>query len=149
MFAGLFGIPQAILPTSFEDFAAYNAAMWSSDTLTVTLEARMIANQLWRGSNLFLRAPAWYRAVTAGMLPHRLRTAFELPYDAADRRLAESALYWMRRAYPVLPQRLRFVGPYQEAQARLSGKAGPDLLNQWMNQFWIGRRTLDNNGREA
>lgn len=113
VFAGLFGIPQAILPASWEDFTAYNAAMWDSETLTVTAEARMIADQLWRGSNIFLRAPKWYRAVTAKMPP----------------------------------QRLRFVGPYQEAVARLSG-ARPDLLNQWTNQFWIGRPALDDIGRD-
>jgi uncharacterized protein (DUF2236 family) len=39
VFAGLFGISQASLPSSWEDFAAYNMTMGGSDTLTVTPEA--------------------------------------------------------------------------------------------------------------
>jgi uncharacterized protein (DUF2236 family) len=145
VFAGLYGIPQAILPETWEDFAAYAAAMWDSETLTVTADARLMADQLWRGKNVLLRAPAWYRAVTARMLPPRLRTAFALPYGEAEQRLSGTALFWLRQGYAALPQRLRFVGPYQEAQARLSGKPGPDLLNQCVNQFWIGRRQLAKN----
>jgi len=143
LFAALFGIPQANLPSSWEDFVAYNEAMWESDTLTVIPEAREIAQQILRGTKAGLRAPEWYRAITAAMLPSRLRTAFELPYGEAEQRLAKSAIAWIRRVYPVLPPRLRYVGPYQEAVARLSGKAQPDLLNQWVNQFWIGQRALD------
>jgi uncharacterized protein (DUF2236 family) len=148
VFAGLFGIPQSNLPASWEEFIAYNAAMGDAETLTVIPEARMIADQAWRGSNVCLRAPAWYRSLTAEMLPQRLRKAFELPYDEVDGRRAESALLWLRRVYPALPRRLRFVGPYQEAQARLSGQARPDLFNQWINQLWIGRRTLEDIGPE-
>lgn len=117
--------------------------MWESETLTVIPEARGIAHQLLKGPNPCLRPPMWYMAVTAAMLPARLRTDFGLAYGETEQRAAQSALAWIRRLYPVLPERLRFVGPYQEAMARLSGKAHPDLLNQWTNQFWIGRRTLD------
>jgi uncharacterized protein (DUF2236 family) len=143
VFAGLFGISQASLPSSWEDFASYNAAMWRSDTLTVTPEARAMAEQILRGTNAWLRGPKWYRAVTAGMLPSRLQIAFGLHYGQAERRIAESAITWIRRVHPLLPDRLRFVGPYQEAVARLSGRARPDLLTQLANQFWIGQRTLD------
>jgi uncharacterized protein (DUF2236 family) len=143
VFAGLFGISQASLPSSWEDFAAYNMTMGGSDTLTVTPEARAMGEQVLRGTNVCLRAPKWYRAVTAGMLPSRLQIAFGLHYGQAERRIAESAITWIRRVHPLLPDRLRFVGPYQEAVARLSGRARPDLLNQLANQFWIGQRTLD------
>jgi uncharacterized protein (DUF2236 family) len=148
VFAGLFGISQASLPSSWEDFAAYNNVMWGSNTLTVTLEARAIAEQVLRGTKVDLRAPKWYRAVTAGMLPPRLRIAFGLHYGQAEQRVAESAITWIRRVHPLLPDRLRFVGPYQEAVARLSGGARPDLLNQLANQFWIGQRTLDDGRSE-
>ncbi len=144
VFAGLFGISQAGLPSSWKDFAAYNQAMWESETLTVTPAARAIAEQVFRGTKVGLRAPKWYRAVTAGMLPPRLRIAFGLHYGQAEQRVAESAITWIRRVYPLLPDRLRYVGPYQEAMARLSGSARPDLLNQSVNQLWIGQRALDN-----
>ena len=147
VFAALFGIPQASLPSNWEDFAASNNAMWESETLTVIPEARAIAEQVLSGTNLCLRIPKWYRAVTAGMLPPRLRIAFGLDYGQAERRMAQSVIKWIRRVYPLLPDRLRYVGPYQEAMARLSGRARPDLLNQLANQLWIGQRTLDD-GRD-
>jgi len=143
-FAGLFGISQASLPSSWEGFASYDKAMWGSDTLTVTPAARAIAEQVLRGTNVCLPAPKWFRAVTAGMLPPRLQIAFGLHYGQAEQRVAESAIAWIRRVYPLLPDRLRYVGPYQEAMARLSGSARPDLLNKWLNQLWIGQRALNN-----
>jgi uncharacterized protein (DUF2236 family) len=143
LLAALFGIPQASLPSNWEDFAAYNETMWESETLTVIPEARAIAERVLKGTKVGLRAPEWYRVVTAAMLLPRLRTAFELPYDEAEQRLSKSAITWIQRLYPALPERLRYVGPYQEAVARLSGKAHPDILNQWLNQLWIGQRALD------
>jgi len=148
VFAALFGIPQANLPSNWEDFATYNNAMWESETLTVVPEARAIAEQVLSGTNLCLRIPKWYRAVTAGMLPPRLRIAFGLDYGQAEQRIAESMIKWIRRVYPLLPDRLRYVGPYQEAMARLSGRPRPDLLNQLANQLWIGQRTLDDGRSE-
>jgi hypothetical protein len=74
---------------------------------------------------------------------------FGLHYGQAEQRIAESVITWIRRAYPLLPDRLRYVGPYQEAMARLSGRVRPDLLNQLANQFWIGQRTLDDGRSES
>ena len=59
-----------------------------------------------------------------------------------DRSLADRALAWLRRVYPVLPARLRYVGPYQEAKARLSGRVWPDVGTQLLNMVWIGQREL-------
>ncbi len=143
VFAALFGIPQTSLRSNWEDFASYNEMMWKSETLIVIPEARAIAAQVRGGTKVYLRAPGWYKAVTAAILPPRLQTAFELPYGKAEQRLAKSAITWIQHVYPALPERLRYVGPYQEATARLSGKAHPDLLNQWLNQLWIGQRALD------
>jgi uncharacterized protein (DUF2236 family) len=141
--AALFGIPQTSLPSSWEEFGAYNRSMWDSETLTVTPEARAIAGQILRGTKVSLRTPRWYGAVTAGMLPYQLRKAFRLPYGQAEQRIAEAAIAWIRRVYPALPARLRYVGPYQEAVARLSGRRRPGLLTQWANQLWIGRASIE------
>ena len=81
------------------------------------------------------------------MLPPRLRVAFGLPYGHAEHRLAETAISWVRRVYPALPERLCYVGPYQEAKARLSGRERPDLFTQWVNQLWIGRPSMEDNPR--
>jgi uncharacterized protein (DUF2236 family) len=141
LFAGLFGIPQECQPATWEDFRAYMDRMLASETLTVLPEARSLAAQLFAGRGL-LRPPAWYASLTATMLPPRLREAFELPDDDAARRRAASAIAWIRRLYPCLPGRLRYVGPYQQASARLSGKVDPDHLNQAVNLFWIGQKSL-------
>jgi uncharacterized protein (DUF2236 family) len=138
--AGLFGIPQESQPPTWEDFRIYMDGMLDSDVLTVLPEARMMATQLFAGRGL-LRPPGWYAALTAEMLPPRLRDEFQLPCDAAARRRASSALAWIRRLYPYLPSRLRYVGPYQQAVARLSG-ADPDYLSQAVNLFWIGQKSL-------
>jgi uncharacterized protein (DUF2236 family) len=117
--------------------------MWDSETLTATPEARALAEQVLEGAKVWLRAPKWYAAVTAGMLPRRLRHAFRLPYDEAEQRIAEVAIARIRRIYPAVPKRLRYVGPYQEAVARLSGRTRPSLLTQWANQLWIGRASIE------
>ena len=93
--------------------AASNAdlAMWRSDT--VTPAARAMAEQFLRGTNAWLRGPKWYRAMTAGLLPSPLRVAFGQHYGQAEQLIAESGITWIRRVYPLLPDRLRYVGPYQ------------------------------------
>lgn len=142
VFAALFGIPDEALPPTWQDFAAYSAAMHASGTLTVTPEARAIAEKILDGAGLWLRPPAWYRALTARMLSPRLRADFGLDYADTEHRCAESALAWIRRIYPALPHRLRYVGPYQEASGRLGGRAHPDLVTQCSNRLWIGRRSI-------
>jgi uncharacterized protein (DUF2236 family) len=142
LLARLFGIPEEVMPPRWADFLAYAAAMHGSATLTVTPAARRIAQAVLAGAGSWLRSPGWYRALTAGLLPERLREGFGLPYGEAERRSAERALAAIRRVYPLLPRRLRYVGPYQEAVGRLAGREGPDAGTRLVNRFWIGRPTL-------
>ena len=81
-------------------------------------------------------------ALTAGILPERLRRDFRLPYGDPERRRSERALAWVRRIYPSLPARLRYVGPYHEAQQRLAGSPTPDISTRLVNRLWIGQATL-------
>jgi hypothetical protein len=102
-----------------------------------------IARELLAGSSgSWLRPPAWYRALTAHILPARLRDDFGLSYGDAERRAAERSLTWIRRLYPRLPYRLRHVGPYQEAGARLASRQHPDPVTRLLNRFRIGRPRL-------
>jgi uncharacterized protein (DUF2236 family) len=142
LFAALFGIPSESLPADWKSFIAYTEAMAASDELTVTTAARDIARQIFSGAATTMPPPAWYRALTAKMLPARLRIAFELPFAERDQRRASRALAIMRRLYPMLPERIRTVGPYQEAQARLRGRDRPSLATQWLNRLWIGQPRL-------
>ncbi|WP_439357610.1 oxygenase MpaB family protein [Bradyrhizobium sp. DASA03007] len=147
LYGALFGLTGDDLPADWSGFAAYNAAMAQSDTLTVSPAARQIAEQIFSGARPWLRPPRWYRALAARMLPERLRAEFGLMLDERDIRAADNALTWIRRVYPKLPDRLRYVGPYQEAQARLRGEPQPDWMIRCLNRAWIGRPQMDVRGK--
>ncbi|OAF11341.1 oxygenase MpaB family protein [Bradyrhizobium neotropicale] len=147
MYGALFGLTPDDLPADWSGFAAYCEAMAQSDTLTVSAAAREVATQILGGARPWLRPPRWYRALTAGMLPERLRAGFGFALDERDARAADNALRWIRRVYPRLPDRLRYVGPYQEAQARLNGRTEPDWMTRCLNRAWIGRPQMDERGR--
>jgi uncharacterized protein (DUF2236 family) len=140
-FAGLFGIPGASLPQDWTAFAGYIDAMCRSDVLTVSATARAVAGEIFRGAGAGLRIPSWYLALTARMLPSGMRDAFGLAYGRQEQRAAERALAWLRGIYRFLPAPLRYVGPYHEAQDRLSGRP-PKRGTALLNRFWIGRRSM-------
>jgi uncharacterized protein (DUF2236 family) len=119
---------------------SYNHAVQCSDTLTVTAAARATAHGIFTGA--FPRPPQWYQALTGQVLPSPIREAFGYRNSESERRLAQRALAWVRWSYPLLPDRVRYVGPYQEARARMLGQARPDFVTQGVNLFWIGRRWL-------
>lgn len=147
MYGALFGLTADDLPADWTGFAAYTAEMAQSETLTVSTAACEIATQIFTGARPWLRPPRWYRALTARMLPERLRAGFGFELDARDIRSADNALRWIRRVYPKLPDRLRYVGPYQEAQARLRGEPQPDWMTRCLNRAWIGRPQMDARGK--
>jgi uncharacterized protein (DUF2236 family) len=142
LFAALFGLAGADLPADWAAFSAYNESMARSEVLTVSAAARAIARQLLFGKVGMVPVPRWYRAVTAAMLPQRLRDGFALSSDEAERACAERALARLRRLYPLLPPRLHCVAPYHEAMARLAGQQRADTLTRLINRFWIGRPAL-------
>ena len=146
-FGALFGLTGDDLPADWSGFAAYTEAMAQSGTLTVSPAAREIAAQIFGGARPWLRPPRWYRALTASLLPERLRAGFGFELDARDKRAADNALRWIKRVYPKLPDRLRYVGPYQEAQARLRGELQPDWMTRFLNRAWIGRPQMDVRGK--
>lgn len=144
LYAALFGIPPETLPSDWASFVAYSEAMAASDVLTVSTPARDIAQQIFSGKVTGVAPPRWYRALTAELMPERLRDAFGLQLGPADRASAKRAVAWMRRLYPMLPQRLRTVGPYQEAIGRLNGRERPSLATRGLNRLWIGRPSMAN-----
>ena len=142
LFAAFFGIPQDALPQSWVDFAAGNEKMGRSDVLTVSDQARSIAGAVLSGAGTRLPIPSWYRALTARLLPLRLRGDFGLPYGEFEHRKTERALAVLRGVYPWVPGRLRYVGPYQEARARLAGRQRPGATTQLLNRLWIGQKSM-------
>src|SRR5438270_90489 len=141
LFAAMFGIPRHLLPADHSDLTLYVRAMCDSDVLTVSAAARHVATQIFAPSRIW-RVPRTYMGLTAGMLPERLRREFGLSYGPSERRRSERALAWVRRIYPSLPARVRYVGPYHEAQQRLAGSPTPDISTRLANRLWIGQASL-------
>ena len=143
LFGALFGLASADLPADWESFATYNVAMMQSDTLFVSAAAHEVAGQIFAGGRPWLRPPRWYQALSAQLLPDRLRMGFGFAFDERDTKAAERALARIRCVYPKIPTRLRYVGPYHEAQARLQGKPQLGWATRCLNRAWIGRPELD------
>ena len=141
LFAAMFGIPGAALPRDYPAFRAYCADMTGSDRLAVNGPARSLADRLLTGAGTWLYVPQSYRAVTAAMLPPRLHRDFGFSGNAAERRAGDRAVAVIRRLYPRLPARLRYVAPYHEATERLAGRPA-SAATRLGNRLWIGRPTL-------
>src|SRR5690606_14724177 len=85
-FARLFAIPDRVLPPSWGAFRAYVDRMIASNVLTVTQPAREMSGFLFGGA-----LGGAVAAVTASLLPARLRADFALPYGARERLVARGA----------------------------------------------------------
>jgi uncharacterized protein (DUF2236 family) len=142
LFAGLFGIPKECLPQNWTAFSAYFSAMVQSDTLSVSEATRGMARRLITGTGLWLPIPGSYQDLTIALLPPPLRERFGFSFGDVQKREIDRAIALTRRLYPFLPARIRYVGPYQEAQQRLAGRNAPDFVTQMSNRFWIGRAEL-------
>ena len=140
--AALFGIPRNSLPLHWLDFKADFEASCESSLLAVSADTRDMAHQLQRGAGSWLRPPFWYRALTTHLLPPRLREEFHFAYGRREELSAARAMHWLPKIYRRLPASVRFVGPYQEVQAKLRGKARPGLMVRLSNRLWIGEATL-------
>ena len=142
LFAGLFGIPKECLPKNWTAFAAYFSTMVQSDTLSVGDATRSMARRLIAGADLWLPVPGSYQDLTIALLPPPLRERLGFSLGHVQDQQIARAVALSRRLYPLLPARLRYVGPYQEAQQRLAGRTTPDLVTRMCNRFWIGRAEL-------
>jgi uncharacterized protein (DUF2236 family) len=139
--AGLFGLPAEALPENWSGFKAYVDEMFASQALGVSDLARDMGRSIMSGAGSWIHIPRWYQALTTEWMPARFREEFELTFGASEREAARGAREWLPRIYPTLPDAARFVGPYQEAQARLRGcRAG--FVARRSNMFWIGQARM-------
>lgn len=142
-FARLFGIPARALPAGWDDFMAYNRAMWESSTLAVDEVGRDLGSFLFRLNPLLTPALERYRLMTAMMMPPRLREAFRLPgATPGNLKRHERTLKRLRRVWPHLPQRLRYLPTYFEAQRRLQGRQGLDPRTALLTRLMLGCNRL-------
>jgi uncharacterized protein (DUF2236 family) len=139
--ASLFGIPSDALPSDWPSFSAYNQAMWKSETLGVNTLSREMAHRVLHGRGSWVPVPLWYRALTTAWMPERLREAFELSYGEREQIAAARALRWLPTVYRRVPATVRYVGPYQEAHARLHAR-NVGSLTRVNNRFWMGQSRM-------
>lgn len=136
--AGLFGLPPDALPAGWSGFESYVAEMFASQALGVSDRARTMAQRIMTGAGSRIRVPHWYRSLTTEWLPPRFREEFGMAWGPAEQESACRAHRRLPAIYRKLPEAIRFVGPYQEAQARLRGRM-PGFVARRSNVFWIGR----------
>lgn len=136
--AGLFGLPPEAPPPDWPSFKTYITQMCASQELGVNERSRSMALRIMSGSGSWIHIPQWYRALTAEWMPARFREEFGLAFGSAEQESAQKAHRWLPRMYGKLPAAARYVGPYQEAQARLRGHAHGFLARR-ANVFWIGQ----------
>jgi uncharacterized protein (DUF2236 family) len=139
--AALFGLRAEDLPQDWAAFCRYTAEMFDSPQLGVDENALALGRSVLSGVGTWLRPPRWYVSLTAFWMPARLRTGFGLPFSTREQRAVDRAARWLPRLYPKMPEVLRFVGPFHEAEARLRGRS-PSALTRKNNLFWMGEPRL-------
>ncbi len=130
-FARLFAIPDEALPPSWGAFRDYMARMLESPVLTVSTPAREMGGFLFGGA-----LGGAVAAVTASMLPRRLRDGFGLAYGPRERVAAAAVLGAARAARLVTPQVMRDLPAYRDARRRIRGLP-PSKISQWVEQRLI------------
>jgi uncharacterized protein (DUF2236 family) len=116
---GLFGLRDAEMPATIEDFDAYMAGMLHGGELRVVPEARELAVRI------VLRPPVPLAArpllelanqITVGLLPSGIRRQYGLRWDPArELALHGGAEYVKRLVVPLLPDRVRLVSSARAA----------------------------------
>ena len=141
LLAGLFGLGPGELPDEWHGFKAYVAEICGSAALGVSERARYMAQRIMTGAGSWVHVPRWYQNLTAEMLPQRFRDEFGLPFGSEEQESGAGARRWLPRVYAKLPGTLRYVGPYQEAHARLRGRDAGFLARR-SSAFWIGQTRM-------
>ncbi len=139
--AALFGIRAEDLPQDWAAFSRYTAEMFDSPQLGVDDNALALGRSVLSGAGTWFRPPHWYLSLTAFWMPPRLRTGFSLPFSTREQQAVDRVARWLPRLYPRIPEMLRFVGPFHEADARLRGHL-PGALTRKSNRFWMGEPRL-------
>ena len=134
-FARMFGIPEAMLPASWDDFTAYMDRTLASGTISVSPPARAMAAFLLGRGDGRPQAPLgrWVERVTAALLPPRLRDEFGLRWSFGDAARVRLAVAAARPIYALLPRQIRWLPAYQDARRRLSGRE-PAALSRLLDR---------------
>jgi uncharacterized protein (DUF2236 family) len=137
--AELVRIPREIIPPTVAELRTYIDGVVSSGTLHVTDASRGVAR-------LFDEPPpdAQWRPVLKAVsrlafatLPDVLRHAYGFNSGPRQRAMAAASFASIRALRPLLPPRLRYIGPYQAALARVQGAEPPRDLDRLSRSIGI------------
>jgi uncharacterized protein (DUF2236 family) len=123
-----FGVPERVLPPSYEAFRRYVDR--TIDSLEVGAEARRLGHAvLHPPAPAVLRplAPA-LRLVTTGLLPDRIRDGYRLAWDRGRARRFELVATAVRAAVPLLPDVARRWPHARDADRRLREASIPSAI---------------------
>jgi uncharacterized protein (DUF2236 family) len=128
-FAALFGARFEHMPASWSAFSSYFDDMCASDAIAVGRPAKEIAHALLHPKQRSLAAVAvWYRVMTAGLLPPKLRTEYGLSFGRKEQRIFDASVRALRAARRATPDALCFVPAYHDAVHRVRGKPGRSTM---------------------
>ena len=136
LFGALFGISEEALPPDWPAFKRYCEDMAASDALAVGRPARETARFLLSDTRAMTRPfMRVYSALTTGLLPPRIREEYGLPFGPAEEATYRGTLRAVKRVWPLLPDRTRWVPDYVEARRRLAGRPREDRLGRSVQQM--------------
>jgi len=134
LFGKLFGIPQSLYPEDWTAFEAYFEDM--THQLRVGRPAQEMSELLFTPPHLAGKPVYhWYRTMTAGLMPEPLREPYNLRFGRRERLLYASGKGALRRAWRLVPGRIRFQPAYIEALRRLEGSPSPDRFGRALEQL--------------
>jgi len=124
LMGGLLGLGRASYPPAYADFEAYVVRMLAGEELVVDARARQLADAVLRPPLRWVPRAAYgpLSAVTAGLLPQRLRQAYGLPFGTLERAMFGAARRGLPALVAALPQRLRQVPPARRASVGRPGR---------------------------
>jgi uncharacterized protein (DUF2236 family) len=117
--AAVWGIPESLLPRTFEDLRAWMDQLLETGDVAVGPQARRIACHLLKPPLPWLPGPAMWPVnhLAIWMLPSMLRIQFGFTWGPRRERLMRMSAAVSRRCVPRLPGTVRFL-PYARAAAR-------------------------------
>jgi len=118
--ASLFGIREEIIPPNLKAFEAYMNRMLLSDEITVGPMAKGLAHDVFYPRPwIFKPGGPLFRFVTAGLLPDKLRAAYDLRWSTRKERKLSLLARAIRAALPLVPTPIRIV-PNARAAKKVS-----------------------------
>ncbi len=120
-FAGELGVPKDLFPATYADLERYEAEMLTTEVIP-DATAISVAEEVIHPIRSLPKGVYWPNdAITAGLLPVQLRSAFGLSFGLAERRFQRAAISLIRTTRPALPRWITVVPHarrYEEAQRR-------------------------------